>query len=1075
MKYWNKKRIILASLFSPLIISLVVALIVGHYFLYRYEDTITATLSPPQVFTNDSSNKEESNPGEKVSVDTVSERISSGGHSLSKKIVEEGSILVRNENNVLPFNKETETKVNVFGRGSVDWITCGSGSGQVDSEPDGQKILLLQALQRYGISYNLELERLYTSFCDTEINNSNVHRTNEFESLGQKYSSHKLPKNFYRMYEPSISDTKYFTDEVKDNAKKFSNIALVVINRRGGEVQDPTRVQYKGNQPTGDETRHYLQTSKEEDELLTWVGSNFEKVVVIINSTNTMELGFLESIPGIDSCLIVGATGNKGADAIPGILYGEVNPSGRTVDTYPYKFSYNINDKFSGGGIEGDSNSKNGTVKKYNDAVSTEIGGACYVDYVENVYLGYKWFETADIEGYWDNEEYRGYENVVQYPFGYGLSYTSFEWEVLKLDPEIGTSVQNNEKISAYIKVTNTGERAGKDVIEAYVTTPYKKGGIEKPYVSLIAVVKTPLIEPGNNTTVKIEVNTRDFESYDCYDKNENGFAGYELEAGDYQIKLMTNSHNVKKITLNSEKGKDAILTYKVNENIKIEKDELTGNKVENRFTGSKAEKGFSIDGSTTGENIEYISREKFPSIQDFKPKATRSMNESVKEYAIYRKNQDVSWDNAKTDIFGNTIPTKKPTFGKNSGKYKIFNGSDLTDLGKELASDYDSPKWDETLDSISLNEIVGESGILNSPAFSSSAISSVGKQKTNERDGPAQINSFNAGNNRGTGFPCATVLAQTYSTAVCYTYGLNYAKEMIAKGVHGAYAFGVNLHRSPFAGRNYEYMSEDGMLTGILASKIVRGLQNGGKFCYMKHLVLGETETGREGLYTWLTEQTFRELYLKPFQKVIEEPRCNIGMMSSYNRIGPLWTGGSEHLITGVLRYEWKFKGAVLTDYADHSYYMHGGQSYRAGGNLGMNTYFCGWTKKSNNDFSIPTANSSARILNRIREATKQTLFMNAYANYAFLRYREEGDEIEKAESLVIEGFESIIDDIFSIESKSLDSWVWWKPAYTSIEVVGFSGSALGLYFVFRPSPIKKAKAIINNPEEITAGSGNT
>lgn len=1003
--YLDFKRKLRASILIPVFSLLIAALSIGTYAIYRMEDTITSALCPP------------------IAIESLSDANAAEGFELSKQIVQEGSILVKNDNNVLPL-KNTQKKVNVFGHGAVDWIIGGSGSGQIQREPGVANILFLDALKQYGVEYNEQLITMYNNF---------------YAPQGTKDSLNTFYQSYYQLYEPSINDASYYTDALKTGAKNYSDTAFVVISRRAGETEDPPRVQYKAKPSSTDKSRHYLEISTEEEGLLKFVGSSFENVVVIINSTNTMELDFMDSIPGLDACLIVGATGTRGAAQIPYILYGDnAYPSGRTVDTYPYSFSYNINYGYTG--IDNIRHYSNGG-NLYPVGVSRNAGvqtssAPSYVDYVEGIYLGYKWFETADVVGYWDS--YGGYDKVVQYPFGYGMSYTTFDWKIVNLSHSEKSEVTNLDTISIDIDVTNTGNFIGKDVIEAYVTAPYTAGGIEKAHVNLVGIVKTPEIKPGETMKVTLKINVKDFESYDCYDKNKNGFKGYELEEGEYQIKLMSDCHNIKKITdINGNKGVDGILKYSVSETIKVSTDEITGNKVENRFTGSSAEGKISIDGSDSNVNIPYISRTGFPKLNELVAPANRAITSNVSAYNIYSASQASAWDKASTDIFGNPVPTSAPKWGMGTGSKKLFNNGNISPLGLKLAQDYNSPEWDAVMDSVKFDEAVKVTG---TASWTIQAIDSVGKPKTSEYDGPAQVRSFNAGTNCGTGFPCGTVLAQTWSTTLAYNFGINYGKEMSAKSVDGAYAFGCNIHRSPFQGRNYEYLSECGNLTAILLTNMVQGLQNTGKYCFLKHLVVAETEHEREAMYTWLTEQTLREIYLKPFQKVIQDAKC-VGIMSSYNRIGGIWTGGSEHLLTGILRYEWGFNGAIITDYADHVEFMNGGHSNRAGGNLGLNT---NWNKVSG--FSDPTTSSSPRLQHRLREATKQILFMMCYVKYANDQYNKYGDTNNQI-----------------ISYSSLQSWIWWKPLLTTVQIFTGGGILIGLYFIFRPTPTKKTKKEIN------------
>ena len=1004
--YWNKKRIITGSILTPLMLAFAIGLGIGNKFLYSIEGTITGFLCPP------------------VKIEQLSDNNAAEGFDLAKQVVQEGAVLVKNDDNTLPLNSSNK-KINVFGHGSVDWIIGGSGSGQVIKESGIDNILFFDALDHYGVEYNTELKDMYTRF---------------YAPIGTADSLHQFYQAYYKLYEPSISDTSYYTSSLLNNAKNFSDTALVVISRRAGETNDPPREQYKAKPVSTDSSRHYLEISTEEEGMLRYVGENYNHVVVIINSTNAMELDFLKTIPGLDACLIVGATGTRGAEQIPYILYGDnAYPSGRTVDTYPYSFKYNVNYGYTG--LENIHHYANGS-NLYPHGVSRNAGveytdSPSYVDYAEGIYVGYKWFETADAEGYWDNAPYNGYDNVVQFPFGYGLSYTTFSWEVTEISPAIGSSITNETEISIKVNVKNTGEFfKGKDVVEAYITAPYTPGGIEKSYVSLVGVQKTIELAPGEESVVELKINAKEFESYDCYDANNNGFKGYELEEGTYQLKLMSNAHTIKKVKMNGSSDVDAIINYEVDDDILVRNDEVTGNDVKNRFTGEDAEGGVSIDGSDSNSNINYIHRNKFNEINldTFVAPSDRDITPNVSKWNIYDKSEADEWDNRTTDIFGNPIPNVAPSWNVDSGnpKYKLYNNGIPTELGLKLGKDYDDPDWESVLDSITFSEAVS---VLNSGSFGSSAMSSIGKPKTYDYDGPSQVRSFNAGSDPGTGFPCASVVAQTFSTDLAYKFGLNYGKEMSAKGVDGAYAFGCNIHRSPFQGRNYEYLSEDGMLSGLLLSSEVRGLYNTGKYSFLKHLVVAECEHEREAMYTWLTEQSLREIYLKPFQIATQTSHL-VGIMSSYNRLGGIWTGGSEHLIEGVLRHEWGFKGAIDTDYADHPQFMNGAHSLRAGGNL------CMATSISQNGHATPTTSSGARIQLRMREAVKQILFMTLTVKYQNQQYNINGDPNEQI-----------------ISYQSLASWVWWKPALTALDIAVGAGILIGLYLIFVPKPKKETK----------------
>ena len=966
------------------------------------------------------------------------------GQELSKQIVQEGSVLVKNDNNVLPLDINTHTQVNVFGHAAIDWVYGGSGSGQVLPENNNasENIDFLKALNMYEVDYNQDLIDMYHNFCGP---------LGDPGSIGVMYDA------FYLLTEPSITDTKYYSPALLDGAKEYSDTAFVVIGRHAGETEDPTRVQYKRNANTSvDTSRHYLEISTEEEALLKYVGENFENVIVIVNSTNTMELDFVDTIPGIDACLVVGATGTRAAEAIPSVLYGEVSPSGRFTDTYAYDMASNVN--FKRTSSQGIGHYTNGsdvypTGAGSNAGSSTRYAPA-FIDYIEGVYLGYKWYETADAEGIWNeysreiydaNGELKtvtGYNSVVQYPFGYGLSYTSFNWVVESVSLPDGSEINRDSNITIQVAVENMGNAAGKDVVEIYFTPEYKPGQIEKSHVNLVGFAKTSNLNPGEREVLTITLNVDDLACYDAYDLNGNGNKGYELDAGKYEIKLMTDSHNVKNVSFTGGASDvPGIITYNVSETINLKTDKHTGAEVTNKFTGADAIDGVSLDGSDSGQNIGFISRANFPDPYEVADVADREMADNVKEFNQYSKEQASQWDNATTDIFGNPVNSDAVTWNKAAGtleyngisyadsvgadgKAKIYMNNKVTSLGLALGSDFNHPLWEAVLDQITLSEAIN---VIRSGNFGNAPIDSVGKPKLTDHDGPAQVRSFNAGDKRGTGFPCVTVLGQTWSKSLAYSFGINYGKEMGTQGIamDGTYGFGANLHRSAWGGRNYEYFSEDGFLAGTLLAEQVRGLTNTGKYCYLKHLVLYETEHERDSIYTWCNEQALREIYLVPFEKAIQDGGC-VGIMSSYNRIGNVWTGGSEALITGVIRNEMGFNGTVVTDYVDgwSVNYMSIEDAVRAGGdiNLGQRTQ------------SLDTGfDDSNRIQDQAKEVCHHVLYMFLHPLYENSEYNASDD----VEQIVV--------------GTVVEPWVWWKLALVDLNIIVGVICGYWLYFILR------------------------
>ena len=966
------------------------------------------------------------------------------GQELSKQIVQEGSVLVKN-NGVLPLDKNDVTQVNVFGHASIDWVYGGSGSGQVIPENNdaSENIDFLKALELYEVDYNESLISMYYNFAAP---------FGDIGSIGTLYDS------FYRLAEPEITDTKYYNNSLLEDAKAYSDTAFVVIGRHAGETEDPTRVQYKHNaKEKRDDSRHYLEISTEEEALLKYVGENYENVIVIVNSTNTMELDFVDTIPGIDACLVVGATGTRAAEAIPSVLYGEVSPSGHFTDTYAYDMASNVNFKrTSAQGIGHYTNaSELYPTGAGSNAGSTTRTAPAFIDYIEGVYLGYKWYETADVEGIWNNYTrdiydndgnkvtLKGYDSVVQYPFGYGLSYTEFNWVVESVSIPDGSNIDRNSKIQIQVAVENVGAYAGKDVVQIYLTPEYHRGEIEKAAVNLVGFAKTSNLQPGEREVLTIDVSVEDLACYDAYDLNANGNKGYELDRGYYQLKLMTDSHTVKNVNFNGgESNVPGVITYNVPETISFLTDIVTGNPVTNKFTGDSAIDGVSLDGSDSNQNIGFISRAAFPDPYEIADVEDRVMADNVKEFNTYSKAQASKWDNATTDVFGNPVNNSAVIWGVSAGALeydgvsyadslgadgnsKIYvNGKGVTSLGLALGSDYNHPLWEAVLNQITLDEAVN---LIRAGNFGNAAIDSVGKPKLTDHDGPAQVRSFNAGAARGTGFPCVTVLGQTWSKSLAYTFGINYGKEMGTQGIamDGTYGFGANLHRSAWGGRNYEYFSEDGFLAGTMLAQQVRGLTNTGKYCYLKHLVLYETEHERDSMYTWCNEQALREIYLVPFEKAIQDGGC-VGIMSSYNRIGNVWTGGSEALIQGVIRNELGFNGTVVTDYVDSwsTSFMAIEDAVRAGGDINL----------GQRNQSLDTGfNDSNRIEAQAKEVCHHVLYMFLSPLSANAAYNASDD----VEQIVI--------------GTVIEPWVWWKVVLIDADIIVGVGCAYWLYFILR------------------------
>lgn len=967
--------------------------------------------------------------GFKPSKDSAASR--ADGEALAEQIQAEGTVLVQNKDDVLPLSKTAVPKVNVFGWAATDWVISGSGSGQVKRAGSTD---LYGALTEYGIEYNMQLADMYKRFREgREFSRAGSHAgTANQANPTSSGSLHSFNYEFSRLYEPDINDGSYYTPDLLSDAKSYSDTAIVVIGRVSGESNDSPKVQYKNCSGKGmpadkyiDKTRTYLEISTEEEGLLKYVGENYDNVIVLINSTNVMELGFMETIPGLDSCLVVGTTGTSGAKALPKLIYGDITPSGRLADTYAYDLSTASTYTNTGSGNDTTNFYTNGaglyptTVQHTNGSSNVPYEGVAYTDYCEGVYVGYKWYETADETGFWNSDyakrlwNVNGYDQVVQYPFGYGLSYAKFSWTISLLEFPDNSTLTKDDVIKVGVTVKNISETySGQEVVQLYYSAPYDS--IEKASVNLGAFAKTQnVLKPGESEYVELTMKVEDMASYDYQGFKVPG-GGYVLEKGNYTLTLRDNAHTLAtdKITADGRTS-GASIVYKIAKDTVCQEDT-----VQNRFTGKNTTDGVAIDGNSDrdgGDVITYLSRANFQGTFPEKMAANRAMTDDIKALNLYTSAMANQWKENQGDV-------PAVTFGDTSQGGLVYEDGKINEYGIKLGKNYDDPEWENLLDRIKKDEMTN---LVLKGYTQTSAVASIGKPQTNDLDGPNQIGSF-AGVNGTTGFS-SIVLAQSWNVELAYSMGLTFGKQCAENNVTGWYGPGVNVHRSPFGGRNYEYYSEDALMSGLMCAKVVSAAKNRGIFCYLKHVCLYETESGRDGMYTWVTEQALREIYLKPFEIAVKEGGST-AIMTSYGRIGAVWTGASSALLQEVIEGEWGFRGAFLTDYSDHAQYMDADAMIRAGGDLFM-TYGGG-------RFDFET-NSNA--FNRaLRNSTKDLVYMwlNALATNA-----EYNAKIESGE---------IVDSIV-IPSTPEYNFRWYIPVLIGVDLLAVGGCGTWLYFTFR------------------------
>ncbi|WP_313155140.1 glycoside hydrolase family 3 N-terminal domain-containing protein [Lacrimispora sp.] len=815
---------------------------------------------------------------------TISKETSDKATELCTRIAEEGIVLLKNEANLLPL--KADSNLNVFGWASTNPCYGGTGSGSLSDAYE--TVSLLQGLEDAGFKLNTGLTDFYAAYRGDRPN------------VGMWEQDWTLPEPVKESY----------TSELMADAKAFSDTALIVITRVGGEGADlPTDVSavtYTDNSAEYKDFEageHYLQLSSTEKDMVDLVCSNFDNVVLVYNGANAMELGFVNDYSQIRSAIWCPGTGQSGFEALGEIVSGSVNPSGKTSDTFaadltatPHynnfgSFIYDNMNEFAGKAFKG------------------EATYPSFINYVEGIYVGYRFYETAAEEGLID------YSKTVLYPFGYGMSYTSFSQEMGNLTEADGT-------ISFDVTVTNTGDKAGKDVVEAYYNPPYTNGGIEKASANLIAFDKTDLLEPGQSQTIAVSFQAEDMASYDAAGKGV-----YVLEAGDYKISIRSDSHNVIKEQIYSA----------ASETVYDETNPRSSDKAaaENRFADAKGEPT-------------YLSRaDGFANYKEATAKpATLTMPDKYKDTFVNNSNYDAAAHNSAEDI--------KPVTGAKNG----------LSLASMRGLDYDDPQWEKLLDQLTVGEMDSMVAI---GGYQTSAAKSVDKVGTVDCDGPASINNNFTGTG-SIGFPSAVLIASTWNRDIAEEFGESIGKMADEMKVSGWYAPAMNTHRSAFAGRNFEYYSEDGILAGKMAASAIMGAERHGVYAYMKHFALNDQETNRTNmLCTWTGEQAIREIYLRPFEIAVKEGGAK-AVMSAFNYIGTEYAGASDALLNKVLRDEWGFNGFVLTDYFGGYGYQNADQEIRNGNDAMLVAY--------DTETNHVKDTSSATSLLAMRKASKNIMY---------------------------------------------------------------------------------------------------
>lgn len=903
------------------------------------------------------------------------------GNKLNVQIEQEGAVLLLNEEvakdkRALPLEKGA--KVSVFGHNSVDLVLSGSGSGSGGSS--GAKTIF-DGLEAGGIKYNETLKKFYES-----------------NAAGDKRSSNpELSEGASEAPTLDIGETPVskYTGEVRSSFKEYNDAAIVVISRIGGEGFDLPREQNTKNGGLSD--HHYLQLDANEYDMLDMVTSRFDNVIVLLNTLTSFQLDFIAEYNNtagynkrIDAVMWIGGPGISGAEAIGSLLNGEVTPSGRTTDIYARNFKDDPTWQNFG------DNSQAGQSAAFTENGSNDTN--YMVAYEEGVYVGYRYYETRAYEEGVKNADFGWYDEHVIYPFGYGLSYTEFTQDMTV------TETKKDGKVTGYdikVEIANVGNEKGKEVVQLYVTLPYTYGGIEKSRVQLVDYAKTDILTTsgdGSKAEIDFHVDLYDLASYDYNDANKNGHIGYETEAGEYIFYVAKNSHVDDAANVYSKQS----VTLAAADAVKYTNDPESGKPVENLYTEdtmSAENKGKFLSTDYRLSDVVFSVGDdeyerKGMSRADFAgtfPKAG-----DVKERAYLDGEKDALDDRShnNTEVAGEV---------KKEG-YSLVTGAKNDVVLRDLHGlKYDDPLWQKLLDELTYKDMIN---LANFGAFQTEAIISIGKNLTNDSDGPVGFVNFMPGLSEhykgNPSFACEIVIASTFNKDLAYRMGQLVGETGLYGDENGNrlpytgwYAPAVNIHRSPFSGRNYEYYSEDPILSGKMAVNVINGAASKGVYTDLKHFAVNDQETNRQGVATYLTEQSLREIYLKPFEiavkgndspsfsakatQDVEENRIDgfkgsTGIMSSFNRIGTRWTGGDYRLLTTILRNEWGFNGVVISDYITVGSLMPAKQAIYAGNDLILTS--------TNPERWNDSSESNAEDMYVLRKAAHNILYAVANSN---------------------------------------------------------------------------------------------
>ncbi len=852
------------------------------------------------------------------------DKLQEDSFTVAKAIADEGITLLENENQSLPLSQGA--KVSLFSVGSVNPVLGGTGSGATSGDVSSK-----EAFENSGLSVNSTLYDFYT-----DKYKSGYARTYHGVFSSDDWAINEVP----------ISE---FTEDIILSFKDYSDAAIVFICREGGENDDlPNNKDddtYTGSTKIKDSDDTYLTLNQDEKDLMQYLQAceDFDKIIVVANSNNAIELAWTEEYSKVQSVIWAGGLGQKGLNALADILVGTVNPSGKLVDTYAY-------DSFSSPAAQ---NTGNFTYTN-TDIIPSDLCDSSrsthYVMYAEGIYVGYRYYETRyeDAVMQQGNAGDYDYSTTVQYPFGYGLSYTDFSYGDFSFE-------EDGDNFKVTVTVTNNGDVAGKEAVQVYFQSPYtdydKENNIEKASVELCAYDKTDLLEPGESQTLEIPVSKEELRTYDSHNQK-----GYILDAGDYYFTVASDSHEAvnnvlaaKGYTVTDGMTADgnSAMTAKWTQDT-IDTTVFTTSAAYDGKEGSQITNQLDLaDINNYGAEVTYLTRSDWTGT--FPEAVQLEMNEQIVtalKSEEYKKSEDASYE----------MPTTS-----------AGNGMTLIDL---RGADYDDEMWEKLLDNMSAKEMAE---MVTLGSMKTTSAQSINAPETVCSDGPVGVNSANFGNSNGSGtaFPCVPVLAATFNDELVAQFGTQLGEECLTSGITGLYGPGADIHRSPYSGRNYEYYSEDPYLSGSMVSVEIQSLMSKGVMTWLKHFALNDTEQNRQGVCTWANEQSIREIYMKPFEYAVRYGGTT-ALMSGYNRIGAIWIGGCTEVMTYILRDEWGFKGCVVTDFVNDRAYQNTVQGLNGGNDIWM-------------DMQVPDTfqyEGNAYMITKLREACHHILYALVNSN---------------------------------------------------------------------------------------------